>query len=141
MTTKKIVLIVGAVLATGALVVVVVAGGIVGFAFYSIGKSQAATTAKNFLKNSQKLKADIGEVKDFGTFVSGGINVANDSGEATLHLKVYGEKATVNASVDLVYRNGRDWRVSSASYTNVSGQKIDLLNPYESKRLLPLLIA
>jgi|SRR5215470_7595365 len=141
MTTKKIVLIVGAVLATGALVVVVVVGSIVGFAFYSIGKSQAATTAKNFLKSSEKLKADIGEVKDFGSLVYGGINVANDSGEATLQLKVYGERATVNASVDLVYRNGRDWRVSSASYTNVSGQKINLLNPYESKRLLPLLIA
>ena len=112
MTTKKIVLIVGAVLATGALVVVVVVGSIVGFAFYSIGKSQAATTAKNFLKSSEKLKADIGEVKDFGSFVTGGINVANDSGEATLQLKVYGERATVNASVDLVYRNGRDWRVS-----------------------------
>jgi hypothetical protein len=140
MTTKKIVLIVGAVLATGVLVVVAVAGSIVGFAFYSIGNSQAATTAKNFLKNNQKLKQDIGEVKDFGTFVTGGINVNNDSGEATLHLKVFGEKATVNASVDLVYRNGRDWRVSSASYTDQSGQKINLVNPYESKRLLPLLI-
>ncbi|HKE59037.1 MAG TPA: cytochrome c oxidase assembly factor Coa1 family protein [Pyrinomonadaceae bacterium] len=141
MTTKKIVLIVGVVIATGVLVVVAVAGSIVGFAFYSIGKSQAATTAKNFLRNNQKLKQDIGEVKDFGTFVTGGINVANDSGEATLNLKVVGERATVNASVDLVYRNGRDWRVSSASYTNQSGQKINLLNPYESKRLLPLLIA
>jgi hypothetical protein len=137
MTTKKIVIIVAAVVIAVGLIVVVFAGGIIAFAFYQIGNSGAAVTAKDFLKNNQKLKQEIGEVRDFGSFVTGNINVANDSGEATLKLKVVGERKTVNASVDLVYRNGRPWRVSSASYVNETGQTVNLLNPYDSKRLTP----
>jgi hypothetical protein len=56
-------------------------------------------------------------------------------------LKVIGERKTVNASVDLVYTNGSAWRVSAASYVNSSGQTIDLLDPYDTKVLVPLLTA
>jgi hypothetical protein len=141
MTTKKIVITVVAIVVTIGLLVVVVAGGIVGFAFYQIGNSEAALTAKDFLRNNQKLKQEIGDVKDFGTFVTGNINVNNDAGEATLNLKVIGELKTVKASVDLVYRSGRPWRISSASYVTDSGQTVNLLNPYDTKRFIPLLTA
>ena len=141
MTTKKIVIIVVSVVITLGLLVVVFAGGIVAFAFYQIGNSEAAVTAKDFLKNNQKLKQEIGEVKEFGTFITGNINVNNGSGEATLNLKVIGERKTVNASVDLVYRSGRPWHVSSASYVDGSGQTVNLLNPYDSQRFIPPLIA
>ncbi len=123
------------------LLVVVFAGGIVGFAFYSIGHSEAAITAKDFLKNNQKLKEEVGDIKDFGSFVTGNINVHNDSGEATLNIKVIGERKTVKASVDMVYRSGRPWRVSSATYVNDAGQTVNLLNPYDSQRLIPQLVA
>ncbi|HET7113910.1 MAG TPA: cytochrome c oxidase assembly factor Coa1 family protein [Pyrinomonadaceae bacterium] len=141
MTTKKILLIVGAVVVVLALVVAVFVGGIVGIALYQVGNSQAAITAKDFLRNNEKLKKDIGEVKDFGTVVTGSVNVADGNGLATLKLKVIGEAETVDASVNLVYLNRGDWLVSAASYVNKDGQTIDLLDPYDSKILVPLLIA
>ena len=141
MTTKKIIIIAVAVVMMMGLLVVVFAGGIVGFAFYSIGHSEAAITAKDFLKNNQKLKEEVGDIKDFGSFITGNINVHNDSGDATLNIKVIGEHKTVNASVDMVYRSGRPWRVSSATYVNDAGQTVNLLNPYDSQRFIPQLVA
>ena len=141
MTTKKILLIIGAVVLVLGLVVVVFVGGIVGVALYQVSNSQAANTSRDFLRNSEKLKQDIGEVTDFGSIVTGNVNASDGNGQATLHLKVIGENKTVNASVALVYVNGGDWRVSAASYVNDQGQTIDLLDPYDSKVLVPLLIA
>ena len=141
MTTKKIVLVVGAIVVVLALLAAVFVGGVVGLALYSVGNSEAAVKAKDFLRNSDKLADDIGEVKDFGSVVTGSVNVANNNGEATLNLKVIGERKTVNASVDLIYTNGSAWRVSAASYVNSSGQTVDLLDPYDSKILTPILTA
>ena len=141
MTTKKILLIVGAVVVVLVLLVAVFVGGIVGFALYQTSNSEAALKAKDFLRNSEKLKNDIGEVKDFGSIVTGNVRIANSNGEATVNLKVIGERKTVNASVDLVYVNGGAWRVSSASYVNTAGQTVDLLDPFDSKIPVPLLIA
>ena len=134
MTTKKIVIIVVSIVIVLGLIVVLFVGGIVGFAFYQMSNSEAGTTAKAFLKNNERLKQDIGEVKDFGRFVTGNISVSNGEGKAVLHLKVIGERKTVNASVEMMYRNGRQWRVTEASYTNDSGETINLLNPYESRK-------
>jgi hypothetical protein len=97
MTTKKIVLMVGAVVVVLGLLVVCFVAGIVGFALYQVGNSEAAARAKDFLRNSEKLKAEIGEVKDFGSIVTGSVNLHNGNGEATLNLKVIGERKTVNA--------------------------------------------
>lgn len=141
MTTKKIVLIVVTVVVALALIAAAFVGGIIGFTLYSVGNSEAAAKAKDFLRTSDKLKNDIGEVKDFGSVITGSAQVINNSGEATLHLKVIGERKTVSASVDLVYTKGSAWRVSAASYINAQGQTIDLLDPYDSKIPVPLLIA
>lgn len=141
MTTKKIVLIVAGVVVVLGLVVVLFVGGIVGLALYQVGNSQAAAKAKDFLRTSETLKQDIGEVKDFGSIITGSVNVSDVNGQATLHLKVIGENETVNASVQLLYANRGEWRVTSASYVNTDGQTIDLLDPYDTKVLVPLLIA
>ena len=141
MTTKKIVLMVGGVVVVLALLVICFAGGIVGFALYQIGNSEAAARAKDFLRSSEKLKAETGPVKDFGSIVTGSVNLHNGNGDATLHLKVIGDRKTVNATVELVLVRGGTWRVSSASYVNDTGQTIDLLNPYDTKTLIPRLIA
>ena len=90
---------------------------------------------RTFLSNSDKLKSDIGEVKDFGSFVTGSVNISNDTGQATINLKVIGAKKTVNASVDMIFDHGKAWRVSSASYVNETGQTIILQDPYDSRRL------
>jgi hypothetical protein len=141
MTTKKIVLIVGAVVMVLGLLVAVFVGGIVGVALYQVGHSEAAVKAKDFLRTSDKLKEDIGEVQDFGSIVTGSVNVGDGNGQATLNLKVIGAQETVNASVNLIYLNRGDWRVSAASYINKDGQTIGLLDPYDSKNPVPLLIA
>lgn len=141
MTTRKIVLIVGAIVVVIGLLVLVFVGGIVGFAIYTVGKSEAATTAKEFLRNNAALKQDIGEVEDFGTIITGSINVQNDNGVATLNLKVIGSRKTVNATVDLAYTQGRAWRVSSASYVNDRGESVNLLDPYLAKKSILLRVA
>jgi len=141
MTTKKILLIVGGVVVALGLVVAVFVGGIVGLALYGVGNSEAAAKAKEFLRTSEKLKQDIGEVKDFGSIITGSVNASDTNGQATLNLKVIGVQETVNASVNLVYGNQGDWRVISASYVNKDGQTIDLLDPYDTKIPVPLLIA
>jgi hypothetical protein len=131
MSTKKIVLIIAGVLGVLALVVALFVGGISWFVFHTIGSSEAAGTARTYLRNNEALKQDIGEVKDFGSFVTGQINVANGDGEATLYLKVIGEKRDVNATVTLSYRSNRNWRVTGASYQR-DGQTVDLMRSYES---------
>jgi len=140
MTTKKIVLIIGGVVVALGLVVILFVVGIAGLALYSVGNSEAAMQAKAFLLSSEKLKADIGEVKNFGCIVTGSINIRNGNGEATLNLKVIRQK-TVNATVHLVMVNGGAWRVSSASYINTSGQTVKLLDPYEARIQVWRLIA
>ncbi|HEY0005114.1 MAG TPA: cytochrome c oxidase assembly factor Coa1 family protein [Pyrinomonadaceae bacterium] len=130
MTTKKLVILIASIIGGIILLVALFVGAIVGIVFYSIGHSEAAETAKNYLRSNQKLKEDIGEVKDFGSIVSGSVNVQNSDGHATLHLKVIGEERKVNASVELMYRNGREWRVTDASYVNEAGETVDLMNKY-----------
>ena len=141
MTTKKIVLIVASVVFVLGLVVVLFVGGIIGFALYQVGNSEAAVKAKDFLRTSEKLKQDIGEVEDFGSIVTGGVNLSGGTGRATINLKVIGAQKTVNASVDLVLVSGSSWRVSAARYVNDADQTVDLLDPYDTKLLIPLLIA
>jgi len=136
MTTKKIVAIVLSVVVALCLIVVVFVGGIIGVVFYGISNSDAAHVAKDFLSNNERLKQDIGEVKDFGNFVTGNINLNNGAGNAELNLKVIGERKQVNAAIELAYRRGHQWRVTAASYKNEAGETIDLLNPYESRKLV-----
>ena len=141
MTTKKVLLIVAGVVIALGLVVALFVGGIIGLALYSVGNSEAAAKAKEFLSTSEKLKQDIGEIKDFGSIITGSVNVSDANGQATLNLKVIGAEETVNASVNLVYINRGDWRVTSASYVNKHGETIDLLDPFDTKIPVPLLIA
>jgi len=141
MTTRKIVLIIGSVVVVLGFLVVCFVAAIVGFALYSVGNSEAAARAKDYLRSNEKLKTEIGEVTDFGSIITGNIRLHNGSGEAQLNLKVIGARQTVNATVDLVLVQGATWRVSSASYINASGQTIDLLDPYDTQLLTPLLVA
>lgn len=141
MTTKKIVLILAGVVVTIGLLVCIFVAGIVGFVLYQIGNSEAAATAKEFLRNNELLKQDIGEVKDFGSIITGSVNVVNNDGTATLSLKVIGERRTINATVDLTYRSGRPWRVTGATYKNQAGELVDLLAAYDARKLIPQLVA
>ena len=141
MTTKKIVILVVSIVLGLGLIVAIFVGAIIGIALYTIGNSEAGETARTFLRNNEKLKQDIGEVKDFGSFVTGNVNIQNNDGNATINLKVYGERKTVNASVDLIYRSGRPWRVVAASYQNDSGETVQLLDPYQTLNRILKIVA
>lgn len=141
MTTKKIVIIVASVVIVLCLIVVLFVGGIVGMVFYGIGNSDAANVSKEFLRNSERLKQDIGEVKSFGKLVTGNININNGDGTAELNIKVIGERKEVNASVALVYRQGHQWRVTAASYKNEAGETVDLVNAYGLRKFIRKLAA
>lgn len=141
MTTKKIIIIVVSVVIVLVLLVLLFVGGIMGIVFYKINNSDAAQVSKDFLRTNERLKQDIGEVKDFGKFVTGNINIENGNGTAELNIKVIGERKTVNVSVELMYRSGHQWRVTAASYRNDAGQTVDLVNPYESRVSIPDLAA
>lgn len=131
MTTKKIVIIVVGIVAALALVIALFVGAIFGIVFYTLGNSEAAETAKQFLRKNEKLKRDIGEVRDFGAIVTGNVNVDNSDGQATLNLKVIGERRTTNVSVNLIYKNRYQWRVTGATYKNEAGRTVELLDKYE----------
>ena len=131
MTTKKVVLIVAATVAALGLVVALFVGAILGVVFYSIGSSEAAETAKTFLRTNERLKADIGGVRDFGYFPTGTIKTHGAAGNASLTFKVIGERKTVNTTVLMAYRAGREWRVVDAFYDNEAGDRVALTSNFD----------
>jgi thioredoxin 1 len=131
MTTKKAVLIAVGILGALVLVVALVAGSILGFVFYTLDHSDAAQTAKTFLRQNEKLKRDIGEVRDFGYFTTGNINSKSALGDAELHLKTIGAQKTVNATVMLSTREGREWRIVDAFYNGDGGQRVYLTKNFD----------
>jgi thioredoxin 1 len=131
MTTKKAVLIAVGIIGGLAVVVALVAGSILGFVFYSLDHSEAAQTAKTFLRDNDKLKEGIGQVRDFGWFTTGSVNAQGALGNAELHLKTNGERASVNATVVLSYRSGHEWRVVDAYYDNAAGQRVYLTKNFD----------
>jgi len=141
MTAKKIVQIVGSVFGALLVLMLLFLLAIVFFGLYTVKNSESTEKAKDYLRKSDKLKQDIGEVRDFGNIVMASLNERNGDSEVTLKLKVIGERKTVNANVDLMLVQGNTWRVTSASYINSLGQKIALLDPYDTRLLIPSLIA
>src|SRR5262245_44323669 len=123
MTTKKILLTVGGVVVALGLLVGCFVGAIAGFVVYQVSNSEAAARGRDFLRNSEKLQADVGAVKDFGSIVTGNVSFGDNTGVATLHFKVIGERKTVNATVNLVLSN-RAWVVTKSDYVNSSGQTV-----------------
>lgn len=131
MTGKRLVIIIGGVVAGLALLVALFVGVISGIILYSVSRSDAAETARAYLRSNQKLRRDIGEVRGFGWLVRGSLNGRNTDGDATIELKVQGERRTVNAQVVLAYRRGSKWWVTDASYLDEHGAKVDLMEKYE----------
>src|SRR6185503_15995224 len=129
MTNKKIVVIVVSIVVVLGFLALLFVGGIAWFAIRAMGNSDAAETARTFLRNNEVLKRDIGEVKDFGWLVSGNINTTNGDGAAQLRLKVVGERKEVHPTVELSYRGGRGKSVAAPAYRNQAAELINLHTP------------
>src|SRR5829696_6437285 len=119
MTRKKILLMIGGVVLVLAFLVICFVGAIVGFGLYSVSNSEAASRARDFLRNNEKLRSDIGTVKDFGSIVTANVKFSDGTSAPRVHLKVIGEQKTVNATVELLLHN-REWSVTGAYYVNSS---------------------
>jgi hypothetical protein len=130
MFNKKTIYIVAGVVAGLCLLVALFVGSIVGFVFYTLNHSAAAQTARAYLRQNERLRQEIGAVKDFGPFVTGNINAGAGEGQARLSLKVIGARQTVHVNVGLAYRDGIQWRVVSADYRDNAGRMVRLLDPY-----------
>jgi hypothetical protein len=141
MIRKKSVFVVGGVLVVLALLTTIFIVIIVFLGLYTVKNSESAEKAQEYLRRSEKLKQDIGEVQKFGNIVTAAISDRNGNSEVTLKLKVFGEHKTVNATVDLMLVQGNTWRVTSASYVNSNGENVKLLDPYDTKVLIPRLAA
>jgi len=141
MIKKKSVFVVGGVVVALALLTTIFIVVIVFLGLYTVKNSESAEKAQDYLRRSEKLKQDIGEVQKFGNIVTAAINDRNGNSEVTLKLKVFGERKTVNATVDLMLVQGNAWRITSASYVNSSGQTIALFDPYDTRVLTSHFVA
>jgi len=141
MTAKKIVFGVGIVLTVLAVLAGIFLVVIVYFGLYTVNNSEPAEKAKAYLRSNDKLKQDIGDVQNIGNVDTAAINDRNGNNEVTLKLKVFGERKTVNATVNLMLVPGNTWRITSASYVNSNGQTVKLLDPYDTKVQMPSLTA
>ena len=139
MTAKKIFLVAGISLTVLAVLAAIFVVVIVFFGLYTVNNSEPAEKAKAYLRTNEKLKQEVGEVQNFGNIATAAIDDRNGNSEVTLKLKVIGEKKTVNATVDLMLLQGNTWRVTAASYVNSNGQSVKLLDPYDTKVLIPSL--
>lgn len=74
----------------------------------------AADAAKEFLRSNAVVKARIGEIRDFGWFPNGTVEVTNGRGKAHLAFSLKGTNGNGRATVDLSKKNGGDWQVTGA---------------------------
>jgi hypothetical protein len=132
MRTKRLLIALAGVLGGMLLLAGLIAGAIAGIIFYSVGHSDAAATAREYLRRNEKLKRDVGPVREFGSLVTGGLNARNAEGDATLKLKVMGEQRTVKATVVLAYNTSGKWQVTDASYLDERGGRVDLMGKYDA---------
>jgi hypothetical protein len=78
---------------------------------FSIKNSGAYQTATQFLASNEKVKGQIGEIRDFGAFPGGEIQFKNGYGRAVLNITVYGLEGTVSAQVLLTKDPEQIWEV------------------------------
>jgi uncharacterized RDD family membrane protein YckC len=71
--------------------------------------------ATKTLKDHPEVKAVTGEVKSFGWFPSGSVNINSERGMAVYQIKINGEKSTRWVDVLLVNKTGNNWTVQRIS--------------------------
>lgn len=127
---RRVLFIVGVCVAALALLLALFVGAIMWFASGTIANSEAAETARTFLKSNERLRQETGEVREFGSQVTGRIKSEAGGGVATLNFEVQGSRRAVTASVDLIYKEGFGWRAVGATYKNDAGRTVELLDSY-----------
>ena len=76
-----------------------------------------AAASKAFLSEDPTVKEQIGDIKDFGHFPSGGFNEVNGEGTGRFVYSLKGTKGEGKAELDLVKHKGTSWQVVSGKLT------------------------
>ena len=115
--------VLGALVIVGLCLVCVVGAVMVPLRWWSHGG--AAEAAKDYLRNSSVVQAQLGPVKDFGRFPAGSESIINGEGSAHFFMTVQGERKEGKAEIQLTRKPGHPWQVTAAVLT-VDGRPIQL---------------
>jgi hypothetical protein len=100
-------------------------GGIFGGVMGAIKNSDAYKMSVELVEKSSEVKEEIGNIKSYGWFPGGSVNVNGSSGEAKLNISVTGEKGEGTVETELVKKGGK-WNFTSAVFY-LKNKEIDLL--------------
>jgi len=82
-----------------------------------IPQTDAYEVAKNYIKQSETIKNQLGEVKGFGLIPLGGIQKSSDAngvkGSASLKIIIKGERKFKEVSVEVIKKANSDWKVET----------------------------
>lgn len=116
-------------LGCGCLVLIVVVVGaviaLIGGGVYMLANSEASKAAQAFVQQSGEVRDAVGTPVTT-TFTGGHIDTANGVGSANITLSVSGPKGSGTAVVNLASKGDGPWSVTSAEFTDSSGETTDL---------------
>ena len=98
----------------GVLILVIV---VIGIIIIVIGNSNALSAAKTYVLNSDSLKNEIGDIREFGITYTGGIEISSDSagedGTANISLIIKGSKKFKELDFYVVKEKKQNWEVKT----------------------------
>lgn len=100
-------------------------GGIFGGVMGAIKNSDAYKMSVELVEKSSEVKEEIGDIKSYGWFPGGSVNVNGGKGDAELSISVTGEKGEGTLETELVKKGGQ-WKFKSAVFSG-KNKEIDLL--------------
>ena len=77
--------------------------------YFRISNSNEYTIAKKFIKQNSNLKSKIGEIKDFGSFPKGGIQLINGLNSAQIETNVIGSKGEAYVIAFIKENHQKKW--------------------------------
>jgi hypothetical protein len=72
--------------------------------------SDAYKVAVLDIQKNEEIKREIGEVKSFGSFPKGSIEIQNGLGQAGLQITVFGKKKEMDITVNLIKERDSIWK-------------------------------
>lgn len=81
------------------------------FVFASMKNSDAYRTAISEIEQNQEIINEVGGIKEYGMFPTGGVSVKSGYGEANLEIKVIGNKKELSVSTYLTKEPNEQWKL------------------------------
>ncbi|MBZ9730550.1 RDD family protein [Salegentibacter sp. JZCK2] len=81
------------------------------FVFASMKSSDAYKTAISEIEQNQEIINEVGGIKEYGMFPTGGVSIKSDYGEANLEIKVIGNEKDLNVKTYLTKEPNEEWKL------------------------------